>query len=149
MLVGLIGIVVPLLPGLWLVWGAVLFWATAAHTTTAWVVLGLSTALALSGLLLKYVLPGRLMARAAFSTSSTLVGAALGIVGLFLIPVIGAFVGFALGVYLAERITTGTHTAAWCSTRHALKAMGLSLGIEMLTGVAMATAWLIGVTAVG
>jgi hypothetical protein len=127
----------------------VLFWAIAAHTTAAWVVLGLSTALALSGVLAKYVLPGRLMARAAVSTSSTLAGAALGIVGFFLIPVVGAFLGFALGVYLAERITTGTHAAAWSSTRHALKAMGLSLGIEMLTGVAMATAWLIGVTAVG
>jgi len=89
------------------------------------------------------------MARDTFSRSSTLAGAALGIVGLLLIPVVGTFVGFALGVYLAEAITTGTHTAAWSSTRHTLKAMALSLGIEMMTGVAIATAWLIGVSAVG
>jgi hypothetical protein len=36
----------------------------------------------------------------------------LGIVGLLVTAVFGAFLGFALGVYVAERIKTGTHTAA-------------------------------------
>ena len=72
MLVGLFGIVVPLFPGLWFVWGTVLLWSIAAHTTAAWVVLGLSTALTLSGSLLRYGLAGRLMARDAVSRSSTL-----------------------------------------------------------------------------
>lgn len=145
MAVGLIGIVVPLLPGLLLVWAAVLVWASQTQTSTGWVVLGIATALALSGVLLQYLLPGRRMARAGVSTSSTVAGVALGIVGLFVIPVVGAFLGFALGIYLAERIKLGTHTAAWLSTTHALKAIGLSMGIELLTGMAIATTWVIGV----
>jgi uncharacterized protein YqgC (DUF456 family) len=146
MLVGLIGTVVPLLPGLPLVWGAVLLWATAAQSTAAWVVFGIATTLALSGLLLAYLLPGRRMAAAGVTTSSTLAGAALGIVGFLVIPVVGAFLGFALGVYVAEHIRLGTHSAAWSATEHALKAIGWSMGIELLTGLAIATAWLIGVS---
>ena len=146
MLVGLIGIVVPLLPGLLLIWTAVLIWAFGTQTSAGWVVLGIATALALLGFLLQYLLPGRHMAKAGVTTSSTIAGAALAVVGFFVIPVVGAFLGFALGIYLAERLKRGTHAAAWLSTRHALKAIGLSMGIELLTGLAIATAWVIGVT---
>jgi uncharacterized protein YqgC (DUF456 family) len=146
MLVGLIGIVVPLLPGLPLVWAAVLIWASESQTAVGWVILSISTILALSGFLLQYLLPGRRMARAGVTTSSTLAGAVLGIVGLFVIPVVGAFLGFVLGVYLAERIRLGTHSVAWPSTKHALKAIALSMGIELVTGLAIAATWVVGVT---
>ncbi|HEY5248569.1 MAG TPA: DUF456 domain-containing protein, partial [Dermatophilaceae bacterium] len=79
-LVGLIGIVVPLLPGLPLVWAAVLVWALGTQTTVGWVVLGVATILALSGFLLQYLVPGRHLARAGVTTSSTAAGAALGVV---------------------------------------------------------------------
>jgi len=146
MLVGLIGIVVPMLPGLLLIWAAVLVWASEAQTPAGWVVLGIATALALTGFLLQYLLPGRRMAKAGVTTSSTVVGAALGVVGFFVIPVLGAFLGFALGIYLAERIKLGTPAAAWQSAKHALKAIVLSMGIELLTGLAIVTTWVIGVT---
>lgn len=145
MLVGLFGIAVPVLPGLLIVWAAVLLWAIEAQTTGAWVVLGVATTLALSGFLLQYVLPGRRMARAGVTTSSTLAGTALAVVGFFVIPVVGAFLGFPLGIYLAERIKLGTHAGAWSSTTQALRAIGLSMGIELLTGLAIAGTWVIGV----
>jgi hypothetical protein len=148
MLVGLVGIVVPLLPGLLLVWAAVLVWAIGAQSPAGWAVLGIATVLALLGTLLQYLLPGRRMARAGVTSSSTVAGVVLGIVGFFVIPVVGAFLGFALGVYLAERVKLGAHSAAWPSTKHALKAIALSMGIELLTGLAIITAWLIGVTTV-
>jgi hypothetical protein len=40
----------------------------------------------------------------------------------------------------------GHHAVAWLSSKHALKAIRLSMGIELLTGLATASAWLIGVT---
>ena len=146
MLVGLIGIIVPLLPGLWLIWAAVLIWALKTQAPAGWVVLGIATALALAGLLLQYLIPGRRMANAGVTASSTLAGVALGVVGFFVIPVVGVFLGFALGIYLVERIKLGTHAAAWGSTVHALKAIGLSMGIELLAGLAIATTWVIGVS---
>src|SRR5450631_2221512 len=103
MAVGLVGIVVPVLPGLTLIWAAVLLWAAEAQTSTGWVILGVATALALSGLVLQYLLPGRRLARAGVPASSTVAGAVLGVVGFFAIPVAGAFLGFPLGIYLAER----------------------------------------------
>jgi uncharacterized protein YqgC (DUF456 family) len=147
MLVGLIGIVVPVLPGLLLVWAAVLVWAAEAQTTGGWVVLGIATTLALSGFLLGYLLPGRRMAASGVTMSTIAAGVALGVAGFFLIPVVGAFLGFPLGIYLAERVKRRTHAAAWPSTENALKAIGLSIGIELLTGLAIATTWLIGVAA--
>jgi len=145
MLVGIVGIVVPLLPGLLLVWIAVLIWALDTQSTGGWVILGVATTLAITGFLLQYLIPGRRMATAGVTTSSTLAGAALGVVGFFVIPVIGAFLGFALGIYLAERVKLGTHATAWPSTRHALKAIMLSMGIELVTGLAIAGTWVIGV----
>jgi len=147
MLVGLIGIAVPVLPGLLVVWAAVLLWASEAQTAAGWVVLAIATALALSGFLLQYLLPGRRLRAAGVTTSTTVAGAALAVVGFFVIPVVGAFLGFALGIYLAERIKRGAHAAAWPSTKRALKAIGLSMGIELLTGLAIATTWVIGVVA--
>jgi uncharacterized protein YqgC (DUF456 family) len=147
MLAGLIGIIVPVLPGLLLVWAAVLVWAWEAQSPAGWVVLGIATTLALSGFVLQYLLPGRRMAAAGVTRSTTLAGVALGVAGFFLIPVVGAFLGFALGIYLAERVKQHTHAAAWPSTKHALKAIGLSMGIELLTGLAIVTTWLIGVAA--
>jgi uncharacterized protein YqgC (DUF456 family) len=146
-LLGLIGIAVPVMPGLLLVWAAVLLWASEAQTMASWVVFGVATALATAGFLLQYTLPGRRMRQAGVTTSTTMAGAALGVVGFFVIPVIGAFLGFALGVYLAERVKLGTHAAALPSTRQALKAIGLSMGIELITGLAIATTWVIGVVA--
>lgn len=143
--VGLIGIAVPVLPGLLLVWAAVLIWASEAQTTAGWVVLGISTGLALSGFLLQYLLPGQRLRKAGITASTTVAGAVLAVVGFFVIPVVGGFLGFALGIYLAERIKLGTHSAALPSTKHALKAIGLSMGIELATGLAIASTWLIGV----
>ena len=144
MLVGLIGIVVPVLPGLLLVWAAVLLWANEMQTASGWVVLGIATTMALSGFLLQYLLPGRHLHMAGVTRSTTLAGAGLAVVGFFVIPVVGAFVGFALGIYLFERVKLGAHPAAWLSTKHALKAIGLSMGIELLTGMAIAGTWVIG-----
>lgn len=144
-LAGLVGIAVPVLPGLLVVWAAVLIWASEAQTAAGWLVLGIATTLALAGLVLQYFLPGRRLRRAGVTTSTTVAGAALGAVGFFVIPVVGAFLGFVLGIYLAERIKLGTHAAAWPSTKHALKAIGLSIGIELVTGLAIASTWLIGV----
>jgi uncharacterized protein YqgC (DUF456 family) len=142
---GLIGVVVPLLPGLPLVWAAVFLWACETQSTVGWVILGIATTMALAGVLLQFLVPGRRMTKAGVPASSAACGAALGIVGFFALPVVGGVVGFALGIYLAERIRLGTHAAAWPSTNEALKAIGLSVGIEFLAGLAVATTWLIGV----
>ena len=149
MRVGLIGIIVPLLPRLWLVWGAALLWAIEARTTAAWVVLGLSTALGLSGSLLRYVLPGRLMARDGVLEIQCPGRGTVRDRGLLSDPH-----GRRFRWFRARGLPGRSHHHGH-PYRHAVvhqaraQSMVLSRGIEMLTAVAMATTWLIGVTAVG
>jgi uncharacterized protein len=142
---GLVGVALPILPGLPLVWAGVLVWALHAHTPGAWVVLGIATAFAVVGLVLKYALPGRRMRDGGVRSSTTLAGVGLGVVGFFVIPVVGLVVGFLLGTYLAELARHRDPGKAWPATVVAVKAVGLSVGIELLTGLAMATTWLAGV----
>ena len=61
-----------------------------------------------------------------------------------MIPVVGLFIGFVLGVYLAERLRVGG-AAAWPSTKEALRAVGVSVLIELAAGVLAALTWVVGV----
>lgn len=142
-LVGLAGILVPVIPGTILILIAVVAWAGEIGGTTAWVCAGLAAALLVVGTVVKYAVPGKRL-KATVPTSTLLVGAVLAIVGLFVIPVAGAFVGFPVGVYLAERHRVGAQEA-WPSTRAALKAIGASILLEFAFGVAAATTWVVGV----
>jgi uncharacterized protein YqgC (DUF456 family) len=141
-LVGLLGVLVPALPGLLLCWAAVLVWALVERTATAWVVLAAATLLLALSQVVKYLVPGRRMRAAGVPWRSLAAGGVVAIVGFFVIPVVGAVLGFAGGVYGAERLRLGSHQAAWPSTAQALKAAGLSLLIELGAGLLIAGAWL-------
>jgi uncharacterized protein YqgC (DUF456 family) len=144
--VGLVGILVPVLPGSILVLAAVLVWAWATGGTTAWVVFAVAAALLVAGGVVKYLVPNRRLKEAGIPASTQWLGAGLGIVGFFVVPVVGLFVGFVLGVYLAEYHRVGA-AAAWPSTRHALKAVGVSILIELVAALAATFVWVAGVVA--
>ena len=82
-------------------------WALVERTALAWAVLALATLIALAGTVVKYLVPGQRMRDAGVPAGSIVLGAALGFVGFFVIPVVGLFIGFILGIYLAERIRLG------------------------------------------
>ncbi len=144
--VGLVGILVPVLPGSVLVVAGVGVWAWATGGATAWTVLAVAVALVVAGAVVKYVVPGRRLQTAGIPGSTQLAGAVLGLVGFFVIPVVGLFLGFVLGVYLAELRRVG-RGEAWASTVHSLKAVGLSIAIELLAAVAATLVWVVGVIA--
>jgi uncharacterized protein YqgC (DUF456 family) len=143
-LVGLVGVVIPALPGVLLVWVAVLVWTLATDADARWVVLGVVTAIAVAGQVLKFLIPGRRMQAAGIPTRTLLLGVALGILGLFVIPIVGALVGFVLGVYLAERARLGSHDQAWPSTKAALGGALLSIAIEFVAAALCGGVWVAG-----
>ncbi len=143
-LVGLVGVVVPVLPGLVLVLVAVLVWAVDVGGGTAWTVFGLATAVLVAGTVVKYAVPGRRLKSSGIPASTTWFGIALGVVGFFVIPVVGLVIGFVLGVYLAEHRRVGS-AAAWPSTQQALRAVGVSILIELAAGILAALVWVVGV----
>lgn len=142
-LVGLVGIVVPVLPGSVLILAAVLVWSIDQGDATAWVVFAVVTTLLVLGAVVKYAVPGRRLKATGVPQRTLLMGALLGVVGFFVIPVVGLAVGFVLGVYLAEVSRVG-RDEAWPSTKHALKAVGLSVLIELAAGMAAALTWFVG-----
>jgi len=143
--VGMVGILVPLLPGTLLVWAAIAVWAVVERSTESWLVLGVVTALLGTGILVKYLWPARRMRAADVSGRTLAVGAVLGIVGFFVIPVAGLLVGFVLGVYLAELLQRRDQRRAWAATVHAVKGVALSVGVELVAAVLATGVWAVAV----
>jgi uncharacterized protein len=139
---GIVGVVVPVLPGALLAWAAIAVWALALGSTTAWGVLVVATVMIGGAQVVKLLVPGRRMRDAGVTRGSIVTGVVLAVAGFFLIPVVGFFIGFPLGVYLAERRRLVQHASAWRSTREALRAMGLSIVIELSATVLAAAVWL-------
>ena len=142
--VGLIGIVVPILPGSVLIVGSILGWAIATGTTTAWGVFAVATTLVAAGAVVKYLIPGRRLRAAGIPASTQWLGVAVGVVGFFVVPVVGLFLGFVGGVYLAELRRVGAESA-WPSTVHSLKAVGWSIAIELVFALLATWVWVAGV----
>lgn len=145
--VGLVGILVPLLPGTLLVWAAIAVWAFVESSTAGWVVLGVVTALLGAGIAVKYLWPARRMRAAEVSGRTLVAGAVLGIAGFFVIPVAGLVIGFVLGVYLAEVAQTRDRARAWSATKHAIKGVALSVGVELAAALLATAVWVAGVLA--
>ena len=142
--VGVVGVVVPVLPGSLLVLVAILVWAVHLGGGTAWAVFAVAAAVIALGSVVKYAVPGRRLKEVGVPGSTLVLGGVLGVVGFFVIPVVGLPVGFVLGVYLAELNRVG-RAAAWPATKHALKAVGLSMLIELTASLLAAAVWVTGV----
>jgi uncharacterized protein YqgC (DUF456 family) len=142
--VGLVGILVPVLPGSLLVAVAIVVWALDGAGTTSWLVALAGLALLAAGSVVKYLVPGRRLQRAGVPSRTLLAGGALGVVGFFVLPVVGLPLGFLLGVYLAQWHRLG-RAAAWPATVHALKAVGLGIVIELGFALLAAATWAVGV----
>ncbi|HEY0813901.1 MAG TPA: DUF456 domain-containing protein [Pseudonocardia sp.] len=139
--VGLVGIVVPVLPGLVLVAVGIAVWAVPRGDVLSWSVLSIAVAIIILGTIAKYLLPGRRLREAGVPGRTLFFGAVLGVVGFFVVPIIGLLLGFVLGVYLGELARLSDGRQAWASTRRALAAVGWSISIELLAGVLAAGVW--------
>jgi uncharacterized protein YqgC (DUF456 family) len=104
-----------------------------------------ATAVIGAGILVKYLWPARRMKAADVSGRTLAAGAVLGVIGFFVIPVAGLLIGFVLGVYLAEVVARRDRRRAWASTKHAIKGVALSVGVELVAALLATAAWVVGV----
>ena len=146
-IVGLVGIVVPVLPGLLLILGGVLLWAVLDGGTVAWSIFAVSLVVAVIGWVLQYTLPGKRMRERGVSSSTLVIAVLAGIVGFFVVPVIGALIGFVLGIFVVELARSRDGSLAWERTRHALVAVLHSMGIELAAGLVIAALYVGGLVA--
>ncbi|HWL36159.1 MAG TPA: DUF456 domain-containing protein [Frankiaceae bacterium] len=147
MLVGLVGTVLPFLPGLPIIWGAGLVWVLSSDGSARWLVLAVLTVLLVAGTVAHYALPARSLGGRA-PRSTLLLGALGAIVGMFVVPVVGFPLGGVVGVFLAESRRTGSGREAWESTRRVLVAFGIGMLVEVGAGVLMVLTWVVAALAI-
>ena len=147
MVVGLAGTVLPILPGLWLIWAAALVYTILeSWDLDGLVFMAVLTALAAAGAIVGVVLPQRQASSFGVPWWGQVIAAACAVVGMFIVPVVGAVVGFVVGIFLVTVALTrefrGSVEASWATIRGMLYASGAQFVIGLLM-VVLWLAWVI------
>ncbi|QRX94921.1 DUF456 domain-containing protein [Streptomyces noursei] len=141
LLFGVFGVLVPGIPGPLVVWAGLLWWATAERSALAWSVLMAGTAVLLVNQVLKWLLPTRNVREAGAPYRTLVLAGVAGIAGFFVVPVVGCPLGALGGLYALERVRLGSHGDAWASTRTVLRAVGLSVLVELFACLLVVGTW--------
>ena len=148
MLIGLLGVVLPFFPGLHIVWAAALVYGSIEGFDGPGVVaFAVISLLLVAGMGLGFVLPHRRVSSAGASRGTVLAGLVCGIVGFFVIPIVGLPVGAILGVLAAEKARTGDWATAWTATKALIVGFGLGVLVQLGAGLAMVVCWVLWVVA--
>jgi uncharacterized protein len=140
--VGLVGIVITVLPGSVLIGLAVLAWALFAQTAVGWWTFAIVAVLLIVGMIGSKVVLARRTQQAGTTNGSLIFGGLLGIVGFFVIPLVGLPIGFVLGLWLAEYFRLRNPSSAWASAKAGLAGTGWGLLAELAAALIAGTVWL-------
>ena len=140
-LVGITGTIVPILPGTFLVAGAVAVAGAVQGGPWGWGLAAFALIITAVATGVKFLVPAKWMKAGGVPTWILAVGAVGGLLGFFLIPVIGLIVGFIAGVFVAELVRLRSLGKAWPTTVTAMKAAGLSTLIDFSCAVVVTAAW--------
>ncbi|WP_424211200.1 DUF456 domain-containing protein [Streptomyces sp. BI20] len=146
LLLGVVGVLIPGVPGTWLVWAALAWWSLRERTAAAWGLLVGATVLLLVVQVVMWLLPARRFRGTPITRRMAAWAGAGALLGFVLLPVVGALPGFVGGVYAHERLRLGRHGDAVASTRVAMRAAGTSVLVELFACLLIAAGW-IGVAA--
>lgn len=142
MVIGLGGVILPLLPGLLLIWAAALGYGFAV----GWSSLGVAVMVVLSVIVVASLIASVLVPRRAAADSGasgwSQLGALVGaVIGFFVIPVFGVIVGALVGLLLVEYLRTDDWGAAWVATKGTARGFGVSILIDLALGMVMMLVW--------
>lgn len=143
--VGILGLVVPVLPGLLLCLAGVLLWASHVNTAGSWMAFGCCVLVAAIGWVVQFLVPNRRLKEAGVPGVAKLGGLAGAAVGFFVIPYVGLFVGFPAGVFAVEQLRLRDSRRAWAATKASVRAVLTSIGIELAAAVVVSWIWVVGV----
>lgn len=142
MVVGLCGVVIPILPGLALIWGTALVYGLIVGFGAGGIaVMVVLTVLLAVSMIKSVVVPRRAAQEAGASGWSQFGGLVGAVIGFFVIPVVGVIVGALVGVLLVEVSLKGDWGEAWTATVATAKGFGISALIDLGLGLAMIGTW--------
>ena len=144
LIVGVMGTIFPILPGSLLTIGTLLVWAWVLGSTASWTAGLIGIALAVVGMSASAILTGRKMRRERIPRGPIIVGIVAGVVGMFIVPVVGLFLGFALGLLIAEVVRRRDLAAASRASLEAMKSMGSGMLLEFACASLAGFAFVVG-----
>jgi uncharacterized protein YqgC (DUF456 family) len=148
LIVGLLGLIVPVFPGLVIMWLGTLVYAILQNsagnmTGWKWVIFAVITLLMISGSIVDNLIIAYKMRDKYVPWSSILFAFAAGIVAsLFFTPLIG-LVAAPVGLFLAESRRLKNHEAAVDSTKAYMIGWGWAFGVRFLIGLMMIGLWML------
>ncbi|PWH15287.1 MAG: hypothetical protein DDG59_11600 [Anaerolineae bacterium] len=142
MLLGLIGLVVPIYPGLVIMWfGGLGYGVIRGFSLLGWVVFALMTVLMLVGTVIDNVLMGAGAKKSGASWTGIGVALLAGLVGTLLFPPLGGIIAAPLAVLVYEYFRQKDWQKAWAALRGLALGWGLSFLARFLIGLGMMGLW--------
>lgn len=142
MLVGLVGLVVPIFPGVFIMWLAALGYGIVTDFSTLGIVLFiLITLLMVAGTTVDNVLMGAGARQGGASWLAIIVAFVAGVLGTIFFPPIGGIIAAPLAVFLLEFIRLRDLRQAWFALRGLATGWGLSFFARFGIGITIIGLW--------
>lgn len=144
MLMGLVLLIIPIFPGITVIWlAALLYGIVTGFDTLGIVMFVLITLGMIAGISADNILMGAGARRGGASWLTIGVALVAGIVGTILFPPIGGFIAIPIAIFLLELARIREWRGAWRATRGLALGWGLSFLVRFGIGLVMISAWLI------
>jgi uncharacterized protein YqgC (DUF456 family) len=142
MAVGLIGLLFYIIPGLTIIWLAILAYGIV-HGFTVWsgILFGVITLLMIFGNILDNYIMGDQARKTGASWLAVVVAIVAGIAGTFILPPFGGILFAALGILIVEWIRKKDFKEGLRSTGGVLKGCGLAVVLRFIIGIVMIAMW--------
>jgi uncharacterized protein YqgC (DUF456 family) len=144
MLVGLAILIVPILPGITVIWVAALFYGIVNGFDTLGIVLFVFITVGMiAGVSADNILMGVGARRGGASWLTILVALIAGVAGTIIFPPFGGLIALPIAIFLLELLRNREWRTAWKATRGLALGWGLSFFVRFGIGLAMIALWLI------
>ena len=144
MLVGLVLLIVPIFPGITVIWvAALLYGIVTGFDTLGIVIIVLITLGMIAGISADNLLMGAGARRGGASWLTIIVALIAGIAGTVLFPPIGGLIAIPIAIFLIELLRNREWRSAWRATRGVALGWGLSFLVRFGIGLVMISAWMI------
>jgi len=142
MLAGWVGLVIPIYPGLTIIWLTALIYAIIdGFTFPAWLFLVLITILMIAGNLADNFFISAKARQSGASWLSIAIGYMVGIIGTLVFPLVGGLLGSILGVLAVEFLRKKDWKIAWVTTRAMAFGFGWTILVRIALGAIMILLW--------
>lgn len=144
MILGLLSLLIPIIPGLVIIWIAALgYGIITGFTTLGWVMFAIMSVLMVGGSFVDNVLMGTQAHKQGASWLSVLVALVAAVLGNFVIPIIGGVLAALGALLLAEYLRRKNWDEALTATKGMAMGCGWAVAIRFIIGMLMIGLWMI------